>query len=112
MQINFISSKDSEETRTMHTKSDNMETMIDSETEDIINELIDSFLQRHQEGLQEKMRVSKFVFNSDDLLYYHLHKTSLRRGRSYIKSPKGLKNKRATINPKNDNDNCYCCTRL
>ena len=32
-------SKDSEETRTMHTKSDNIETMIENETEEIIGEL-------------------------------------------------------------------------
>ena len=31
MQINFISSKDSEETRTMHTKSFNMEIMMGNE---------------------------------------------------------------------------------
>ena len=29
-------SKDSEETRTVHTKSDNIETMIENETEEII----------------------------------------------------------------------------
>ena len=34
-------------------------------------------------------------------MYYHLHKTSLTRGKSYIKSPEWLKNKRAAINPKN-----------
>ena len=43
----------------------------------------------------------RFVFDSDDLLYYHLHKISLKRGESYRDSPKWLKNKRATINPKN-----------
>ena len=32
MQINFISSKDSREIRTMHTKSDNTEIMMASET--------------------------------------------------------------------------------
>ena len=52
MQINFISSKDSRETYTMHTKSDNIEIMMSSETDDIINELIDSLLQRYQEGLE------------------------------------------------------------
>ena len=36
-----------------------------------------------------------------------LHKTSLKRGKSYIESPEWLKNKRATINPKNDDDNCF-----
>ena len=35
MAINFISSKDSEETRTMHTKSNNVEIMMGSETDEI-----------------------------------------------------------------------------
>ena len=38
---------------------------------------------------------------------YHLHKISLRRGRSYIKSPKWVLNKRATINPKNEDNKCF-----
>ena len=43
-------------------------------------------------------------FYSADSLYYKLHKISLNRGRSYIDSAKWLKNKKATINPKNDDD--------
>ena len=39
MAINFISSKDSDEVRTMHTKSNNVEIMISSETDEITNEL-------------------------------------------------------------------------
>ena len=39
MEINSISSKDSDETRTMHTKSDNIETMIGNETDEIIKKL-------------------------------------------------------------------------
>ena len=53
MRINFISSKDSEETCTMHTKIDNVEIMIDSETNDIIDELFESRLQRYQEELEK-----------------------------------------------------------
>ena len=52
MAINFISSKDSDETRTMHTKSNNVETMVGSETNEIIEELSKSFLQKYQEGLE------------------------------------------------------------
>ena len=107
MQIDFISFKDSKETQTLDTKSDNMEIMMGSETDDIIDELFKSFLQRYQAKLEEKMRGSKFVFKSVDLLYDGLHKTTLRRGKSYIKSPEQLKNKRAPINPKNNNDNCF-----
>ena len=45
--INFISSKDSDETRTMHAKSDNVEIMIGSDTNEIIGELFRSLLQRY-----------------------------------------------------------------
>ena len=39
MAINFISSKDLEETCTMHSRSDNKEIMQVSETDEIIEEL-------------------------------------------------------------------------
>ena len=48
MQISLISSKDSEETFTWHAKSDSIKIMTGSEKDGIINELIDSPLQRHQ----------------------------------------------------------------
>ena len=107
MAINFISSKDFDETRTMHAKSNNVEIMMGRETDEIIKELFKSFLQRYQEGLEESMRGSKFIFDSVDALYYDLNKISLSRGGSYIDSPKWLKNKKATINPKNNDDKCF-----
>ena len=39
------------------------------------------------------MKDSKFVFESVDLLYYHLHKISLKRSGSYVESAEWLKNK-------------------
>ena len=108
MSIKFISSKDSNETRIMHTKSDNIEIMMGIETDDIIEELRDSLLQNYQKGLEESMRESEFVLDSVDLLYYHLHRISLKRGESYIDSPEWLKNKKATINLKNKKYNkCF-----
>ena len=68
MTFNFISSKDSDETRTMHTKSNNVEIMIDSETNEIIEDLFESFLQKYQEGLEESMRGSEFSYDSIDAL--------------------------------------------
>ena len=54
------------------------------------------------------MRGSEFVFDSVDLLHYNLQKISLnRKGSPYIDSPKWLKNKKATINPKNNDNNCF-----
>ena len=92
MVINFISSKDSDETRTMHTKSNNVEIMIGSETNQITEDLFESFLQKYQEGLEESMRGNEFVYDSVDVLYYNLNKVSLSRGGSYVDSPKWLKN--------------------
>ena len=41
-------------------------------------------------------------------MYFHLQKSSLRRGGSYIDFPRWLTNKRATINLKNKkDDNCF-----
>ena len=90
--INFKSSKDSDEIRTMNTKSNNIEIIMGNKT--VVEELFESLLQKYQEVLEEKMRGSKFVFESIDLLHYKLHKISLKRRESYINSPKWLKNKK------------------
>ena len=87
MAINFISSKDSDETRTMHTRSNNVEIMVGSETNEIIKDLFESVLQKYQEGLEESMRRSEFVHDSVDVLYFNLNKVSLSRGGSYIYIP-------------------------
>ena len=50
---------------------------------------------------------SNFVFESVDLLPYHIHKASLKRGNLYIKSPEWIANKKAKINPKNEDDKCF-----
>ena len=49
-EIIFISLKPgSDETRIMHTRSDNIETMIGDDNDDIIEELFKSFLQKYEE---------------------------------------------------------------
>ena len=67
MQISFISSSDTEEIRTMDSKSKNIEILMGNETDDIINKLFESFKQTCQGGLEEKMGKSEFVFESVDL---------------------------------------------
>ena len=70
--------------------------------------LFKSLLQNYQKDLEESVIGTNFVFDSVDLLYYHLQKTSLKRTRSsYIDSPEWLKNRKATINPKNNDNNCF-----
>ena len=65
------------------------------------------FLQKYQEGLEESMKGSEFVYDSVNVLYYNLNKVSLSRGGSYIDFPKRLENKKVTTNPKNNNDKCF-----
>ena len=94
-EINFTSLKpDSDETRIMHTKSDNTEIMNASDTNEVIKELFKSFLQRYQEGLEEKMKGSDCEFDGIHLLYYDFNKISLNRGGSYIESAKWIKDKK------------------
>ena len=51
MHITFISHKDSEETRTMYTKSRNIEIMEGGKTDESIKELFESLLQNYQKNL-------------------------------------------------------------
>ena len=87
MRIIFISFTDKNETQVMHTKSDNVEVMNGTDTSDAINEFIDSFMKRYQEGLETNMKRSRYIFERTDLLEFHLHKISLNRGSLYINSP-------------------------
>ena len=108
-EINFISLKPgSDETRVMYIRSDNDdEFMSGDDTNEIIKSLFGSFLQRFEDNLQEKMRGSDFQFDGINFFYYNFNKTSIYRGGSYIDSPKWLKDKKSTVNPKNNNHKCF-----
>ena len=107
-EINVISLKPgSDETRFMHTRSDNIEIIISKDNDDIIEDLFISFLQKYEENLQNRMTGSDFEFDEVNFLYYDFNKISLNRSGSYIDSPKWLKDKKSTINPKNNADKCF-----
>ena len=91
----------------MYTRSDNIEIMFGDNNDDIIEQLFESLLKKYEENLQNKMRGSEFEFDGVNFLYYDFNKTSINRGRSYIDSPKWLKDKKLTINPKNNDDKCF-----
>ena len=112
MEINFVSSKGSDEIRIIHTKSiyngiHYKDIIMGSETDEIIEELCESLLQKYQEGLKESLKESKFYFDCVNSLYYHLQRISLIRVGSYIDPPELLKNQNATINPENKDDNYF-----
>ena len=107
MAINFISSKDSDKIRTMVQREIIQKLLWVMKQMKLLKNFLNLFLQKYQERLEEKMRGSEFVFDSIDLLHCNIHKISLNRGGSYIDSPKWLENKKATINPKNNDDNAF-----
>ena len=72
------------------------------ETDEIVKKLFESLLQRYQERLEESMKGREFI-----LLYDKCHQVSLNRCGSYIDFPEWLKNKKATINLKNNDDKCF-----
>ena len=107
MHINVVSSNDTGEIRTIFVWSDNEEIRLGNETDDIVKRLINSFLNNYQKEELILRNGSNFVFESVGLLSYHIHKTSLKRGSSYIKSPEWVGNKKAITNPKIVDDRCF-----
>ena len=108
IEVNFISLKPgSDETRIMYTRSDNNEIMFGDDNDDIIEQLFESLLKKFEENLQNKMRGSEFEFDGINFLYFDFNKTSINRGGSCTDSLKWLKNKKSTINPKNNDDKCF-----
>ena len=53
------------------------------------------------------MKGSDSEFDGVNFLYYDFNKISINRGGSYIDSPKWLKDKKSTINPKNNDHKCF-----
>ena len=84
-----------------------MEILIGTETAEIIEKHFEYLLQKYQKDLKELMKGSEFVLDSVNLLYYKRHKISLNRSGSYIDSPKWLSNKKASINPTNNDGKCF-----
>ena len=61
----------------MYVRSYNEEFMSGDDTDEIIKSLFQSFIQRYEENLQNKMKGSDFEFDSINFLYYDFNKTSI-----------------------------------
>ena len=62
--INFISSKgDNDEERLIHSKSDNIEIMINDEADEVIETPFKSLQNRYQNNLEKLMTGSEFIFD-------------------------------------------------
>ena len=109
MQNSCISTRSFEETRTIYTKSEPLEIFMGSNTEDVIDKLFNTLLQRFQraQGTSNE-RGSKFIPDSVELLYYHFQRIDIRRAESYIMPPGWIASKKTAIKPKNEKDNeCF-----
>ena len=79
--------------------------MSGSDVDDAVNDLLRTLRENYSDDLT-RMDGSEYHFERVVLLKYKLHKISLRRGGSYIDSPKWVKNKHGTTNSKNEDDKC------
>ena len=106
---NFISVKDFEDTRTLYSASKPVELFMGSNTENIIDTLFNTILNRIQQSMEtSNERRSGFTHDCVGLLYYHFQRIDIRRGGSYKISPDWIVSKKVTINPKNKKDNeCF-----
>ena len=71
----------------MHSKSDNIEIMINHKADQVIEKLFKALLDKYQNNLKKMMKGCEFVFDYVHLLYDKCHKIYLNRGGSYIDSP-------------------------
>ena len=86
MNVNFVSSNDIGEIRTIFVWSDNEEIRLGDETYDNVKRLINSFLNNYQIEELILRNGSNFEFESVGLLSYDIHKTSLKRENSSLLS--------------------------
>ena len=62
-------SKDNDEERVMHLKSDNIEIMINDKADEVMGERFQSLLSRYQIGLETSMKGWNFLVDCVHLLY-------------------------------------------
>ena len=109
MQNNFISDKDFKDTQTIYSASEPVEIFMGSDTENVIDTLFNTILERIQKSIEtSNERRSRFTHESVALLYYYFQKIDIRKAESYIVSSDWIVSKKATINPKNEKDSkCF-----
>ena len=68
--INFIPSKDAEEGRVMHWRSNNIKLASHNDANEVVDELFESLCSRYHTNLETLMRGSDFIFwfSSTDVL--------------------------------------------
>lgn len=96
-------SKDTDEERVMHSKSDRIEILTFNKADEVIRQLFESVLSGYQTGIAKSMKGGDFAF---DYVFFitNARKYILKRGGSYIVSPDLIKKSKKAINPVNNYD--------
>ena len=89
---------------TFYVKSKNIVCLPSDDSEDILNQLIESLLEYFEDKLMICRTDSSYVFESIERFSIHFHKIDFRR---LIPIPYWIDVKKAVVNPKNKNDN-FC----
>ena len=71
----------------MHSKSDDIEAMINGKADEVTENLFEPILNRYQVGLETSVRGSDFIFDCLHSLYYKCHIMNFKYGGLYIDSP-------------------------
>ena len=72
---------------TFYVKSKNIVSLPSDDSEDILNQLIDSVLEYFNDKLMVCRTDSSYVFENTEGFSIHFHKIDLKRGSSYISTP-------------------------
>ena len=76
-----------------------VEIISGSDKNDIITKVFESFLNKYEPEENILKNGSNYSFESVNMTGFHFHDIKLKRGSSYIDSPKWILDKKTTINP-------------
>ena len=95
---------ESNEKSTMYSKSDSNISIISNDTDEIIQEYIDSLLHKYQIDLEQFLTGGNFIFDYVSEMHYICNKITLNHDESYIDSSKWIKSKeQLNLTMKNQN---------
>ena len=92
-EIIFISSSDVDGERVTHSKSNNMELMLDNNANEVVNKLFS----KGEICLETSVKGSDFIFDPVQQIYCKCHKANFTPGVSYIDSSDWIKKKKQQL---------------
>ena len=74
-----------------------------NDANEAVNELFEPLRSKYRDKLETSMKGRDFIYDSVQLMYCKVKcsKVNFKRGGSYVDSPNWIKNKKATLKPKN-----------